>query len=198
MHTRVPLILASASPRRKQLLDSIGLPCSVEVSGVDESGPTNGESTAELVERLSIEKAQAVANRHDDALVLGADTVVSLNNDLLGKPANASEARSMLKNLSNRTNTVYSGIALVHRASGRCYAAHERTDVKFSELSDDEIERYVSSGAPMDKAGAYGIQGDMGALFISGIQGDYFNVVGLPLHRMYRLLRDQFPDLIRM
>lgn len=195
MQTTVPVVLASQSPRRSELLRSIGLPFVAESSDVDEDA-FDGDAPDALVERLAMKKADAVARRHSGALVIGADTVVELDGEILGKPADGEEASDMLARLSGRTNTVYSGIALVHRSSARSSAAHEATRVKFANLTPDEIARYVDSGAPLDKAGAYGIQGDMGALFISGIQGDYFTVVGLPLHRMYRLMREQFSDLV--
>jgi septum formation protein len=198
MHIEVPFILASGSPRRRDLLTSIGLSFIVDVSDVDENGMSESESPDSLVEKLATAKAAAVAHRHPDALVLGADTVVVLDGKILGKPADRLDARNMLRSLSGRSNTVFTGLSLVHRPTDRCVSDHEVTRVTFADLTDDEIAKYVDSGAPLDKAGGYGIQSDLGALFIEGIEGDYFNVVGLPLHRMYTLIRSHFPDLLRL
>ncbi len=198
MHFTVPFILASASPRRRALLESIGLPFTVEISGIDEEHPENFRSPSEVVETLAFEKAHDVARHNREALVLGADTLVSMSGSVMGKPVDEHEAKEMLGRLSGGTNTVFTGIALLHLASGRSSVSHASTGVTFATLTDEEIERYVASAAPLDKAGAYGIQGDMGALFISGIEGDYFNVVGLPLHTLYRMLRSDFSDLLQL
>lgn len=193
---RDPLVLASQSPRRRDLLARLGVPMTVEPSHADETG-VEALPPAEAVEALARRKAEAVAAAQPaDRLVLGADTVVVLDGDVLGKPADATEARVMLRRLSARTHTVYSGLALVHRASERTATAHEATEVTFADLTDDEIASYVATGSPLDKAGGYGIQDDHGALFVASIRGDYYNVVGLPLHRLYRTLRDAFPDLL--
>jgi len=196
MHLNVPFVLASASPRRRELLRSIGLSFSIEISGIDETDICGRETPNEVVECLALAKANDIAKRFPDALVLGADTIVALDEEILGKPNDPAEAALMLGKLSGRSNTVFSAVALVHRVSGRCFVGHERTRVTFSDLTEQEIDSYVASGAPMDKAGAYGIQGDLGALFISGVEGDYFNVVGLPLHRMYQMMRRHFSDFI--
>ena len=157
------------------------------------------------MEALARQKAEAVAPLFPDALTLGADTVVVLHDgpgeappdaEVLGKPTDEAHARETLARLSGRAHQVYSGLALVHPASGRTVTAHERTSVTFAVLSADEIAAYVAAGSPMDKAGAYGIQDDAGALFVSGVHGDYYNVVGLPLHRLYRTLRLHFSDLL--
>lgn len=195
MRLRANLILASQSPRRRRLLEQIGLTFCVQVSPAEEVFPNEG-TLAEKVQRVAADKAMPVARQYPDALVLAADTVVSLDDAVLEKPATPDEARAMLQRLSNRTHTVYTGVALVHRSTQRRLTASESTEVTFAPLTDEEIDAYVASGSPMDKAGAYGIQDDYGAVFVSHIQGDYYNVVGLPLHRLYRLLRDQFSDLI--
>ena len=192
---RAPLVLASQSPRRRALLDRLGVNFSVQPSHADETFPP-GASPPEAVEALALRKAEAVAPAYGDALTLGADTIVVLDDDVLEKPADATEAFVMLRRLSGQTHTVYSGLALVHPASGRAATTHEATAVTFAELEDDEIAAYVRTGSPLDKAGAYGIQDDLGALFVARIEGDYYNVVGLPLHRLYRLLRAHFADLL--
>lgn len=195
MKLRVPLILASRSPRRRKLLAQLGLDFEVHPSDLDENA-TNHRLPEQLVEQLALEKARAVAARFPEALTLGADTIVVLDGDVLNKPADEAEARAMLRRLSGRTHTVYTGVALVHPASQREVVDYEATEVTFAPLTDAEIDAYVATGSPLDKAGAYGIQDDYGAVFIRRIEGDYYNVVGLPLHRLYRMLRNHFADLI--
>jgi septum formation protein len=155
-----------------------------------------GEEPAGQVEQLARDKACDVARRHPASLVLGADTVVVLDGTILGKPKDPEEARSMLRSLAGRQHQVYTGIALVHEASGRIQATHTCTHVTFATLTDSEIQRYVEGGSPMDKAGAYGIQDDAGSLFIEHIDGDYYNVVGLPLRTLYVTLVREFSDLL--
>ncbi|SHK02612.1 Maf family protein [Rhodothermus profundi] len=195
MKLRVPLILASRSPRRRKLLAQLGLDFEVHPSDLDENA-TNHRLPEQLVEQLALEKARTVAARFPEALTLGADTIVVLDGMVLNKPADEAEARAMLRRLSGRTHTVYTGVALVHPASQRELVDYEATHVTFAPLSDAEIDAYVATGSPLDKAGAYGIQDDYGAVFIRRIEGDYYNVVGLPLHRLYRMLRNHFADLI--
>ncbi len=195
MKLRVPLILASRSPRRRKLLAQLGLDFEVHPSDLDENA-MNHRLPEQLVEQLALEKARAVATRFPEALTLGADTIVVLDGDVLNKPADEAEARAMLRRLSGRTHTVYTGVALVHPASRREVVDYEATQVTFAPLTDAEIDAYVATGSPLDKAGAYGIQDDYGAVFIRRIEGDYYNVVGLPLHRLYRMLRNHFADLI--
>ena len=195
MRLHVPLVLASGSPRRKRLLEQLGLTFTVHPNPAEEVVPA-GLPPAEIVETLAREKAEPIARLHPEALTLGADTIVVLDGDVLGKPRDAAEARAMLRRLSGRTHTVFTGLALVHPPTGRSVAAHEATDVTFAPMTDAEIAAYVATGSPLDKAGAYGIQDDTGALFIPRIHGDFFTVMGLPLHRLYRLLRDEFTDLV--
>lgn len=194
MTTAVPFILASASPRRRVLLERLGVPFDVLVSEAEEVAPDS--DPASIVRALAALKASDVAGKHPDALVLGADTIVYHENTVLGKPADPEEARTMLRRLSAAVHIVYTGIALQHQASGRSVTAAEATRVTFAPLSSEEIDRYVASGSPLDKAGAYGIQDDHGALFVSKIEGDYYTVVGLPLHRLYETLKQHFADLI--
>lgn len=195
MHLSSPLILASQSPRRKRLLEQLGLSFEVVVSPVEEVIPPDAVP-AEIVQTLAVHKAEPVARTHPHALTLAADTIVVLDETILGKPETTTEAEAMLGRLSGVTHTVFTGLALSHPATGRQVKAVEATAVTFAPLSTDEIRRYVATGSPMDKAGAYGIQDDYGAVFVRRIDGDYYNVVGLPLHRLYTLLRSHFADLL--
>ena len=195
LRLRVPFVLASASPRRRELLGRLGLRFEILPSGAEEIWP-EGTAPGPAVETLARMKAADVARQRPGALVLGADTVVVLDGEVLGKPPTEADARETLGRLAGRSHTVYTGIALVH--DGRCVTAHEATEVTFAPLAEAEIAAYVATGSPMDKAGAYGIQDDLGSLFIPRIEGDYFNVVGLPLHRLYRTLHDAFEGLVEI
>lgn len=178
------IILASGSPRRQELLRQIGLSFTVEPSQVDEH-LTDPLEPPQLVEKLALMKAREVARRHPESLVIGADTIVVVDGDVLGKPADRADAVAMLERLSGRDHLVMTGVALVQ--GGREQVAHEETAVRFAPLTREQIAQYVDSGEPMDKAGAYGIQGRAAAL-IPSISGDYFNVVGLPLFRTVQML----------
>ncbi len=186
----VPLILASQSPRRSHLLRQIGLSFTVHPSAVAEV-MQNHETNEENVRRLAYHKAVDVANQYRRGIVLGADTIVVIDGEILNKPETASEAEQMLSRLSGRTHSVYTGFALVDAATKLSYIDHEQTDVTFRNVSPQEIRDYVKSGSPMDKAGAYGIQDDFGAVFVRTINGCYYTVVGLPLSKLYTAL-DQF------
>ncbi len=186
------LILASGSPRRRELLGLLGLPFEVQTSDFDEASvPTAGLTPGAWVQRLAEGKARAVAaGVTGDALVLGADTTVVLDGAYLNKPADAEDARRMLRALSGRTHTVHTGLCLVEVTGGligRVVTDAAMTRVTFDTLTEPVIAAYVATGEPLDKAGAYGIQGKALA-FIPGIQGDYFNVVGLPLNRLCVML----------
>ncbi len=186
------LILASASPRRAEVLRDAGIPFEVIPAHVDEALRPN-ETPDELVGRLAEAKARFVAARTADpaepALVVGADTEVVVDGQVLGKPASAEDARSMLRRLSGRTHGVVTGLAVIHLPDGAARTARETTLVTFAPLSEQEIEDYVASGEPFDKAGAYAIQGRAGR-FVRRVEGCYFNVVGLPLAQLYRILRE--------
>ncbi len=195
MTLSAPLVLASASPRRKHLLVAMGLNPLVQPADIDES-ELEGESPADMVKRLALAKSQAVAPQYPDALVLGSDTIVVLDDTVLGKPATSADAANMLRRLSGRTHRVMTSIALVHASSGRSTVDIEVTEVTFDDLTDPQIDRYVEGGSPMDKAGAYGIQDDQGAFFVRRIDGDYYTVMGLPLNRLSRVARTHFPDLV--
>ena len=190
------IILASQSPRRKELLERMGIRDFETISpNVDES-VFHGLPPEELVRRLSAEKAAAVAGKAgEDAIVIAADTVVALEGAVLGKPADELDAFKMLSALSGVRHQVYTGVTVCR--GGEKQTAHEVTDVTFRELSEREIEDYIATGEPMDKAGAYGIQG-YGALLIQGISGDYYNVMGLPVCRLSGMLSRFGVDCLRL
>ena len=179
------LILASQSPRRRELLARMGLDFTVISPRIDEDSFTDPDPAA-LVRTLSREKALAVAREQDpETLVIAADTVVVLDGQALGKPGNEAEAAAMLSALSGRSHAVWTGVTVCQ--GSRADTEAECTQVTFRPLTGEEIRHYVATGEPMDKAGAYGIQG-FGSLLVEGIRGDYFNVVGLPVCRLGRML----------
>lgn len=182
----MPLILASASPRRSELLRNAGISFQVDPAHVPEQ-PRFGETPLDYAQRLAYEKARAVLERNSHDVVLGADTVVVVDEQLLEKPADAEDARRMLRLLAGRAHQVITGVCLIAEGFERTEA--ETTQVVFHPMSDEEIDGYVSSGEPMDKAGAYGIQG-LASRWVSRVNGCYFNVVGLPASRVYRMLRE--------
>ncbi len=180
------LILASGSPRRQELLRQIGLTdFTVHPADVDERIDP-GMTPAQAVVALATQKAQAGAKDFPEDLVLAADTVVALDGVILGKPKSEAQAIQMLQSLSGRSHLVYTGFALAR--GGRIETGYEETAVHFRPLTQGEIAAYVATGEPTDKAGSYGIQG-LGAVFITGIDGDYFNVMGLPVCRVAQALR---------
>jgi len=183
------LILASASPRRRELLTNAGFEFEIVPSEIEEPG-ASGAPPGAFAERVAQLKAETVARTFAStykAVVLGADTIVVARGELLGKPHSPEEARAMLEKLSGRAHEVITGVALVG-PGGRCAVAHETTLVQFRELSAEEIAAYVASGEPLDKAGAYAIQG-RASRFVTRIEGCYFNVMGLPVALVDRLLR---------
>lgn len=180
-----PIILASGSPRRAEILRTVGWPFEALPVDIDESRHAD-EKAVDYVQRLAREKADAAAGRLPASVILAADTTVTIDDHILEKPAGESDARRMLQLLNNRWHQVLTGIAIINRETSRTIVAHEETEVKFAAMSDEEIDWYVNSGEPMDKAGAYAIQG-LGARFIEEIKGDYFNVVGLPLRLVYEV-----------
>lgn len=183
------LILASNSPRRRAILGRLGLPFEVVPAGLPEQDETAAPEgrPAEVAEFLALAKADIVAAVHPEALVLGADTLVFVGRRRFGKPADVSEARSMLEVLSGRTHTVVTGVALIGLDRGLRASAHETTAVTFRRLSAREMDSYAASGEPADKAGAYAVQGKA-SLFVERVEGDYDNVVGLPLKTVASLL----------
>ncbi len=179
IHISGKLILASASPRRIELLQLMGLCFEVLPSGIDEVFQ-RGETPREHVLRLSEEKALAVARRHPEDWVLGADTIVIIAGEVLGKPGSVAEAREMLEKLSGREHEVFTGFSIVRQKTGILIREVVESSVLFREITSDEMEWYIGSHEPYDKAGAYAVQG-MGAFFIREIRGSYTNVMGLPL-----------------
>ncbi|MFV9510875.1 Maf family protein [Tepidibacillus sp. LV47] len=181
------IILASSSPRRKELLELVGIPFRIHASHVSEKVSID-LTPSQVVEELALRKAKDVSKFYHEGLVIGADTIVVLDGQILGKPKDRSEAFAMLKKIQGKTHTVYSGVAIVDCQSKRQIVAHQKTKVKMKPLSDDEIDAYIATNEPLDKAGSYGIQG-IGAILIEKIEGDYFNVVGLPLVLLHDLLK---------
>jgi septum formation protein len=184
MEIKKKIILASASPRRKLLFTQTGFDYEIVPSDFEEFFDSN-ISAQENAIVLSKLKAIEVAKRFQNAFVVGADTIVVLNGDIMGKPTDGNDAVSMLKKLSGREHTVYTAFTIVDRPSNKFISEIETTTVKFRELEEEEIYSYVKSGSPMDKAGAYGIQDDYGALFVERINGCFYNVVGFPLTKFY-------------
>lgn len=178
------VILASQSPRRRELLTLIGIPHDVRPADLDET-MRPGESPTGYAERLARAKAQAVAEGDERAIVIGADTIVVLDGEVLGKPADASEAVQTLRRLAGRTHTVHTAVAVAH--GGHLESGVESVEVTFRPLTQEQVEAYVATGEPLDKAGAYGIQG-YGAVIVERIHGDYFAVMGLALGRLVGLL----------
>jgi septum formation protein len=192
--TFVTLVLASASPRRQELLRTAGIAFTVQPADIDES-PRDRESPVDCAQRLAREKAVAVSRSHPVNYVLGADTIVVVDENILGKPHDAADAARMLRLLSGRTHDVITGVCLVGpvgelRTENReLITASEITRVTMCEIPDKDISEYIATGEPMDKAGAYAIQG-MASRWIPRIEGDYSNVVGLPIALVYRMLQE--------
>lgn len=190
----IQLILASQSPRRREILENLGLPFRVITADVDES--CTEKDPRRYVEELALRKGTAVFERlsaehqiDDQTVILAADTVVAAEGEILGKPRDEADAAHMLHLLSGKTHQVISGIALL--SSRHTAVASEVTGVRFAPLTDSNVAFYLASGEPYDKAGGYAVQG-LASLFIDGLDGDYFNVVGLPVKRLHDLLRDEF------
>lgn len=184
------IILASASPRRKELMTLAGYDFEVKCADIIETVPENAKPE-DVVMSLALQKAQAVARENPEAIVVGSDTVVALDEKILGKPHSKQEAVEMLRSLSGRRHRVYTGVAIIKGEKSKRF--FEKTEVEFYPLSNEETESYVATGEPMDKAGAYGIQG-RGALLVKGIDGDYFNVMGLPIAKLYREMKDFYDE----
>ena len=179
------LVLASRSPRRQEILRAVGWEFEVIAADIDEAR-LDAEEAVSYVTRLARTKAETIAGQFPECLVIGADTVVVIDGEILGQPGDDDDARRMLRLLSGKWHDVLTGVALMK--AGDVVVAHETTRVRFSEMSDEEVDWYVATGEPQGKAGAYGIQG-AAALFIKEIQGDYFNVVGLPVRLVFELSR---------
>lgn len=179
------LVLASKSPRRAEILSAVNWPFEVRAANIDEAR-IDSEDALTYVKRLAVAKARAVADGLPEGLVLGADTVVVIEDEILGQPRDDEDARRMLRLLSGKWHEVLTGVALLRISDGKFLVNHEVTRVRFAKLSGNEIDWYVETGEPMDKAGAYAVQG-RAALFIEEIDGDYFNIVGLPVRLVYEL-----------
>lgn len=182
------LILASASPRRKELLEKIGLPFTVQPAKGEER--ITQKSPAAVVMELSRQKAEEIAAAQTgDCIIIGADTVVAKGEKIMGKPKDAADAKQMLRSIADDCHQVYTGVTLIRTgAHPQNVTFQEKTDVCLYPISDAEADAYIASGDPMDKAGAYGIQGDF-AIYVKRIAGDYYNVVGLPIGRVYQELK---------
>ncbi|MFR5718364.1 MAG: Maf family protein [Anaerotignum faecicola] len=182
------LILASASPRRKELLEKIGLPFTVQPAKGEER--ITQKSPAAVVMELSRQKAEEIAAAQTgDCIIIGADTVVAKGEKIMGKPKDAADAKQMLRSIADDCHQVYTGVTLIRTgAHPQSVTFQEKTDVFLYPISDAELDAYIASGDPMDKAGAYGIQGDF-AIYVKRIAGDYYNVVGLPIGRVYQELK---------
>lgn len=190
----VPIILASQSPRRAALFRQLGLAFTIRPSSIHEK--IHDElSYQDNVRQLALHKAQDVASRTDRGVVIGSDTIVVIDRIVLNKPSSPDEAFAMLSRLSGKTHTVYTGFAIVDAETKKYYIDHEQTLVTFRRLNDAEITDYIAGGSPMDKAGAYGIQDDFGAVFVEKIDGCYYTVVGFPVAKFYTAFRQFVVDL---
>jgi septum formation protein len=186
--TDLPVYLASKSPRRRKLLKQIGVKFksfSVELN----ENIVDGEHPVACVKRLASEKMEVARSKVKSGIIITADTIVVLDKKVIGKPRNEKEAEKFLSLLSGKTHTVYTGICVVNIKSNKRILEFEKTRVEFRKIEKEEIKDYVTGGSPMDKAGAYGIQDDFGAVFVKKINGCYYNVVGLPLTKLYNSLR---------
>ena len=184
------IILASASPRRKEILENANVKFKIMSSDIEEL-TLDGESPCQMVMRLAFEKGIDIANKQKSDLVISADTIVVLDNNVLGKPKDEKEARYMIESLSGKTHQVITGISLINLENNKKIIDYVISNVKFKNLYEEDINDYISTNESLDKAGAYGIQG-YGALLVDEIQGDYFNIVGLPISRLSDLLKKHF------
>ncbi|OGU77048.1 MAG: septum formation protein Maf [Ignavibacteria bacterium RBG_16_34_14] len=187
MKTNYPIWLASTSPRRKKLLRQLNISFKTFKVKVDEK-IKKGESPVKTVKRLSLEKMRKAKREKKKGIIITADTIVVLNKKIIGKPVNETDAVNILNRLSGKTHIVYTGFCIANLEKKITINDYEKTSVTFRELNNKEILDYVKSGSPIDKAGAYGIQDDFGAVFIKKINGCYYNVVGLPLQKVYKAL----------
>lgn len=189
-----PMVLASKSPRRKFLLEMLGLQFEIVPSNFEEENVSTEIEPAAYVKHLAEEKAKEVANRIGNQKVLiSADTIVVLDNKIINKPYDKQDAFNILSSLSDNEHYVYSGVSL--KSEEKQITHYAKTKVRFRDLSENEIWAYIETGSPMDKAGAYGIQDDFGALFVKEITGCYYNIVGFPLETFYRMLKEMFSEV---
>lgn len=181
------IVLASSSPRRREILEGIGLQFTIDTSGIVDETIAVGIKPDKIVENLALKKSLAVTQKYQDGFIIGSDTIVVLDDIILGKPRNEEDALNMLMKLQGRTHHVYSGVAVINVSTGERQVTHDVTEVEFRSISENEAIKYIATGEPMGKAGSYAIQG-LGAVFIKGIHGDYYNVVGLPLFKLAEIL----------
>jgi septum formation protein len=185
----VKIYLASKSPRRRKLLKQLGL--NFKSFSVDLNEEIlDGEHPVQTVKRLALHKSEAAVKKVKNGIVITADTIVVLGNEIIGKPKSEKDAFIILSKLSGKTHTVYTGFVLYNLSNSKKIVGYEKTDVTFRKLSAGEIKDYIKTGSPMDKAGAYGIQDDFGAVFVEKVNGCYYNVVGLPLAKVYKSLME--------
>lgn len=185
--TNIPIYLASKSPRRRKLLKQIGLNFKSFSVDLDEE-ILDGEHPIQTVKRLAQHKSLLALKKVKKGILITADTIVVLNNQIIGKPKDKEDAYQILRKLSGKTHYVYTGFAIMNTINNKKVVDYEKTEVTFNRLTQKEIKDYIASGSPMDKAGAYGIQDDFGAVFIKSINGCYYNVVGMPLSKLYNSL----------
>lgn len=189
LKSKLPLYLASGSPRRRKLLKQLDLNLKTLTVDLDEE-IFDGEHPVQTVKRLAEHKMELALGKVNEGIVLTADTIVVLDKEVIGKPKNKKDAFRILKKLSGNTHKVYTGFAIVNTTTSKRIVDYEMTKVTFRELSDKEIKDYIETGSPMDKAGAYGYQDDFGAVFVKSINGCYYNVIGLPLAKVYKSLKE--------
>ncbi len=188
IRTNTPIYLASKSPRRRKLLKQLGLKFkSFSVNSPEDL--LDGEHPVECVKRIALEKMELARYKVSRSIIITADTIVVLRNKVIGKPASKTDAIKILLQLSGKVHTVYTGFCVLNQRTGVMIVDYEKTEVEFRKLMKDEIIDYVDGGSPMDKAGAYGIQDDFGAVFVKSLNGCYYNVVGLPLTKLYKAIR---------
>lgn len=187
INTKLPIYLASKSPRRRKLLNQLGINFKSFSVDLNEE-VVDGEHPVKTVKRLALHKLEVAKRKVRKGIIITADTIVVLDKKIIGKPGNKKEAKLFLSKLSGRTHTVYTGFAVYNSDTSKSILDYEKTFVTFRVLNKKEISDYVDAGSPMDKAGAYGIQDDFGAVFVSKINGCYYNVVGLPLSKLYTSL----------
>lgn len=187
INTKLPIYLASKSPRRRKLLNQLGINFKSFSVDLNEE-VVDGEHPVKTVKRLALHKLEVAKRKVRKGIIITADTIVVLDKKIIGKPENKKEAKLFLSKLSGRTHTVYTGFAVYNSDTSKTILDYEKTFVTFRVLNKKEISDYVDAGSPMDKAGAYGIQDDFGAVFVSKINGCYYNVVGLPLSKLYASL----------
>lgn len=196
---RMRIILASQSPRRKKLLKQLGLTFEVIPSSIEEHSLET--DPVKIVEDLAAQKALSVGNSCSNSFIIGSDTIVVFEDKILGKPKNHDEASKMLNKLSGEQHTVYTGVSLLvtddQSSVKKSIEFSVVTKVHFSTLEQSEIDAYIKTGSPMDKAGSYGIQDDWGATFVEKIDGDFYNVVGLPINKLYSELKNYFPEIVK-